>query len=288
MHRSHEGMPRFELTSSQLELLLALEACGTPARLALRTGRDLSGILRQLKAVSELVPVVAKVDGRWQLTRLGRELNQWTRASIAAQEALLHGVTRLDMGSTPDLAARFLTPRLPSLKAELGVERCLVHTAGADALEDAIAGGDVDLAVAFGRPASPSVRFKIAAHHPYLAVASPLLAIGNDVPHGLPFIHCREAVASWTTDRHEPAVAVQLSYADIASAREAVCNQQGWAILPGYSVRKEIERGELCELPALPRRSVPMSLWYAAEPHGRRRKVDAAVKWLLTNSAIPD
>lgn len=82
--------PAFLLSSDQLELLLAFEDSKGLAALAESMGRDPSVISRGLQRIAEEHPVLIKIRGKWELTPLGREINELTRSSIASYQNLLH------------------------------------------------------------------------------------------------------------------------------------------------------------------------------------------------------
>ena len=70
---------KFPLSSEQLELLLAFEKGGSLQQLAKMMAKDSSVVSRNLQRVAEICPVIAKVNGRWQITPLGRQINQQTK-----------------------------------------------------------------------------------------------------------------------------------------------------------------------------------------------------------------
>src|ERR1051326_3235498 len=51
--------------------------------------RDQSVVLRQVQRLADAFPVIEKVDGRWRLTDLGKQVNGWTRAAIHSQEKVI-------------------------------------------------------------------------------------------------------------------------------------------------------------------------------------------------------
>ncbi len=80
---------RFTFDSAQCELLLAFEQASSLQHLAKLLARDVSVASRQLQRVADVAPVLEKKAGRWVLTALGRQLNQWTRAALQSQNRLL-------------------------------------------------------------------------------------------------------------------------------------------------------------------------------------------------------
>lgn len=73
---------RFSLSSDQLELLLAFEENKGLAKLAEAIGRDQSVISRGLQRIAEDFPVLVKIKGRWEMTPLGRQVNEQTRSFV--------------------------------------------------------------------------------------------------------------------------------------------------------------------------------------------------------------
>lgn len=72
------GRIKFSLTSDQLELLVAFEQCGGLTKLAAFMAKDPSVISRNLQRLAEDASVITKVDGRWQLSALGRQISSKT------------------------------------------------------------------------------------------------------------------------------------------------------------------------------------------------------------------
>lgn len=70
---------RFPLTSDQMELLLAFEIAGSLETLADLMAKDASVISRHLQRLAGEHPVLAKTNGRWRLSPLGRQVNGLNR-----------------------------------------------------------------------------------------------------------------------------------------------------------------------------------------------------------------
>ncbi|MES2803203.1 MAG: isochorismatase family protein [Bdellovibrionota bacterium] len=80
---------KFILTSDQHELLLAFENAKGLAHLAELMARDPSVVSRNLQKIAEDYPVLKKVKGRWEITPLGVQINQQTRAYLEQQTKLV-------------------------------------------------------------------------------------------------------------------------------------------------------------------------------------------------------
>ncbi|MEN0059999.1 MAG: isochorismatase family protein [Bdellovibrio sp.] len=83
---------RFLMSSDQLELLLAFEERKGLSKLAEAMSRDPSVVSRGLQRIAEEFPVLVKVKGKWELTPLGRKINDSTRAFLSEQKALMSSV----------------------------------------------------------------------------------------------------------------------------------------------------------------------------------------------------
>jgi nicotinamidase-related amidase len=57
-----------------MELLIAFDQCGGLAKLAKFLSKDPSVVSRNLQRLAEAAPVIVKVEGRWQISPLGREI----------------------------------------------------------------------------------------------------------------------------------------------------------------------------------------------------------------------
>jgi nicotinamidase-related amidase len=80
---------QFSLTSDQLELLLAFENSKGLGHLSELMAKDPSVISRNLQRMAEELPVLIKIKGRWELTPLGVQINQQTRAYLEEQKKLI-------------------------------------------------------------------------------------------------------------------------------------------------------------------------------------------------------
>jgi nicotinamidase-related amidase len=89
---------KFPLTSDQLELLLLFERHKGLAELAKAMGRDSSVISRQLQKLASEFPVIAKEQGKWVLTAVGKTINEVTARVIEEyQSSLLIKRTQLHL-----------------------------------------------------------------------------------------------------------------------------------------------------------------------------------------------
>jgi nicotinamidase-related amidase len=98
------SIPKFPLSSDQLRLLLAFEDNKGLAHLSETIGRDPSVISRGLQRLVEEFPVLVKVKGRWEITPLGKKVNELTREFIKEQNSLFSSVTKKSSKRMIDLS----------------------------------------------------------------------------------------------------------------------------------------------------------------------------------------
>lgn len=66
--------PRFPLSAEQMDLLIAFDQCNSLSKLASYMAKDPSVISRNLQRLADEAPVLAKTEGRWQISPLGRQV----------------------------------------------------------------------------------------------------------------------------------------------------------------------------------------------------------------------
>lgn len=280
------GVPEFGLTSSQSRLLLALERADSVVALARLMGRDPSVISRQLKHISSIAAVIEKQGGTWRLTSLGRRMNQWTRDAILAQARILRQSGVLRIAATREFASRFLAPALTELIAtETGVTLSVLTAEGG--VEKLLLAGEADIAFDFGRPQDPMVRFKSVVPFESVAVASPEFVRRHGIDRSdrlkeLPFLHYDRLrpPAPWQPGTDIPNVVAQFN--DIGVVAEACRLGMGWAVLPRYAVRKELEAGQLVVISAGEIAQESLGVWWTAGRTTLQPWVERSLRWLKT------
>lgn len=82
----------FKFTTEQLELLMAFEEARGLADLSEVLHKDPSVVSRNLQRLSEIAPVIVKENRKWQITKLGKELNKESKKFSIAVHDLLNAV----------------------------------------------------------------------------------------------------------------------------------------------------------------------------------------------------
>ena len=80
---------RFPITSDQMELLLEFEAAGSLEKLADSMAKDPSVVSRNLQKLALDFPVLSKVQRKWCITPLGRQVNVLSREHMSQIQGLL-------------------------------------------------------------------------------------------------------------------------------------------------------------------------------------------------------
>src|SRR4051812_7456176 len=80
--------PKFIFSAEQLELLSAVESADSLLDLSHILRKDMSVISRNLQRLSEVAPVIQKVNRKWEITDLGLKVNLESSKFISTITAL--------------------------------------------------------------------------------------------------------------------------------------------------------------------------------------------------------
>ena len=228
--------------------------------------------------------MLEKNQGKWRLSPVGREVTKWTREAAAAQKQILNSRIPLKIASTREFAARILAPRLLELTA--GVENTsLSITTSESGVEQLLLSGEADIGFDCGRPEDAGVRFRTVQPESFVVVASP----GFLKEHGIkshkdllatPHIQYKRTVTPRVLQLCYEVPHVRAAFNDIAAIREACVAGLGWAVLPAYTVRAEIERSQLKTVPGWKIADEQFGVWWLRGRTSLEPWVERAVKWL--------
>ncbi|MBK6695391.1 MAG: substrate-binding domain-containing protein [Myxococcales bacterium] len=274
----------FGLSSEQCELLLAFETAPSLEALARALSRDASVLSRQLQRIAQDTPALEKTHGRWRLTPLGKQLAAWTRDAIVSQRRALSQPTVLRLASTREFAARVLAPRLGQLfQADPTTSFSLF--AFEDGVERHLLSGEADIGFDCGRPTDPELRFRQVVPEPFAVVAAPSFVERHGVQTGpdlLPLenLQYQRATASTLLGLHDMVPNVRATFNDVASVREACSAALGWAVLPTYAVRRELDLGTLVALGGFEVPEEHFGVFWLRERPALEVWVERCVAWL--------
>lgn len=247
-----QAIPEFGLSTQQCRLLLALERSSTLSEVANHLRRDASVVSRQLKQISEIAPLVRKHGAAWRLTEMGQKFCVWTRHALEAQQLLLSETRSKRISAPPDIAERIVAPNLASLKCALKAETVSIRSETDPG--SALLGGESDAAIHSGLSHNSSIREKTIADIPIVIVGSNHFLERHGVRtlldlRPLPFLNQESSRLPPVLLRELNICRVSATFTDTPSIREAVIAGAGWAALPLYAVKREIEQGQLIPLP---------------------------------------
>lgn len=272
------------ISSEDCALLLRFSEANGLAALSQSLGRDISVISRKLQRLAAEVPVLEKQAGRWVLTPLGREVVQWTRDAVSSQSRILQRPHSLRVATTREFAARILSPALPALRKKLPLLELEVYSFESGT-EEALLQGNVDLALDCGRPLSPDIRFQLLAREEVSLFASPAFLKAHPLRrledlYNAPHVEFLRLPPSLYLQLKAQVTRPYARFNDIAACRSATVAGCGWALLPTYAVREELESGKLKRLDLFSVEQENYGLWWLRERKALKPYLAVFSSWL--------
>ncbi|MES3037256.1 MAG: LysR family transcriptional regulator, partial [Bdellovibrionota bacterium] len=255
------------------------------ARISQKLGKDPSGVSRAIKKLADKYPVLEKRTGRWQLTELGTRLNNLSRDFIKIQASTLKSQERIRIGSNREFASRVIAPRITEISA-LIPETKIDLFSYEKGVEHALKAGAMDIGFDCGRPTDPSVAYKMLANEPISTYCSKSFAkqfkkqITSQEWKALPHILCERLYPDRIMNLAEIDWNVAFHVNDISLARELAVRGEGWALLPSYSVSREIAAGELIQMGNESYEIEKYGIWWLRERKYLTPAVQALSDWL--------
>jgi DNA-binding transcriptional LysR family regulator len=245
-------MNTFALETDEALLLLELEKSDSIAQVAKAFRRDPSVISRALKSLSLKLPVIEKIQGKWVVTELGKNFNNWSAQAILSQQNILNQKTEIRIGSTREFASRFL---IGDLEEIFPTEKYNISVVTFDKdSESLLLNGLVDFVFDCGKPFDPQISFRRPTLEKMALIISKEYKKSYKLKaatqlSALPHIHYSRNNLSRLNSTTSDQLNVVLTVNDIALVREAVRLSLGWGLVPTYTVKKGLENKELLELP---------------------------------------
>lgn len=276
---------KFPLSTSDCELLLEFEQYPSLQELCLRMGRDHSIIARALKRLSEKFPVVEKSGGKWTLTDLGRKINESSRSALANQLTTLSEQATLRIGTNREFACQVIARDFKTLKGLFPKTALSIH-AFEQGTESALLQGHIDVGIDCDRPYSPEIAYKLIVDEPIFAVATKefikthkkKIVAGNylDLPHLL----CERLHPDKVLSRSDNQLVIEGRFNDIATTREVCMHGSGWAILPAYAIRRELESGVLQKIDDKVFGKSKYGVWWLRSRPHLKENCERLTQWL--------
>lgn len=238
------------LSSDESELLLAFETASSLEKLSKVLNKDVSNISRSLNRIADKVPVAEKQNNRWQLTEIGKRLNQHTRDSIQFQKTLLNHQQFLKIGTNREFSSRIMGSSLKELE-ELFPKTQLRICAFEQGVEQALQDGLIDIGIDCERPFNPDISYRLYLTEDIVAVCTPDFKkkyqqeLKSGDFFGLPHLLCDRLYPDKILKKSDNRLNLRASFNDIATTRAACMQGMGWALLPRYTVNSEIDEKKL-------------------------------------------
>lgn len=276
----------FALETDEALLLLEYEKSESISQVAKTFQRDPSVISRNLKKLADKLPVLEKSQGKWVVTELGKKFNSWTTEAVLSQRNILNQRITLKIASTREFADRYLISSIGTLFPS---DKYHVHIITFDSnSEQLLLNGQVDFVFDCGKPFDPQIAFKRSAEEKMSLVVSPKFKKENKIKEAsdlcnLDHIHYSRnnlaKIYSMTKDK----VNISMTLNDIALVRNAILNSSGWATLPTYTIKKELENKSLVEIKQTKNwklTSYKFGVWWNRDKSYLKEHVDKLVDWL--------
>jgi len=228
---------------NDLRYFLAVTSAGSLSAAARSLGVEHTTVSRRIEALEGVLGLrlFDRFARGWSLTDAGRAL--LPQAQRVEEE--IHALLRLASGAgsesgtvrisaPPAIAAHWITPRLPALRAQLtGIQIEL----GAESARVDLSRREADIAIRFRRPQAPDLAVRIVATVKYFLCAAPEYLAAHQ-PDEWEFIGYDESLAETPQQQWLNAFAAGRPFAfssnDLSSIAAAVRFGAGVAVLPDY------------------------------------------------------
>ncbi len=257
----------FILSENDLFLLLKFEGSPSLEQLAQHLGKDPTVISRQLKRISEKSDALIKISGRWSLTEVGRQLNNLSRDFLASQNSILQKKRHLRIGTNREFANKIIAPAAKQLTSKLNVH-FLTIKAYERGIEEALLNGEIDLGFDCGKPQNPDIQYSQVIYEIISAVASPNFFKQQNITEdniddllATPHINCDRLDVTTIFGNEYVANNIKYFTNDLAAARALCLASEGWAILPHYAIKEELQKAKLIAIKKLTIKTEKYGVW---------------------------
>jgi DNA-binding transcriptional LysR family regulator len=282
---------KFILSAEEAELLVQFEVNPGLDPLARTLGRDRTVISKQLKKIASKGDFLTKVAGRWAITETGKQYNDLTKDYLLSLNRLAQGQTHLKIGATREFAANILATHGDELFKAIGASSVSIH-AYEDGVEKALLSGQIDLGFDCGRPYSPEIKYKLLLKEPIVAVASS--SFFKKVKEVKKFkelgsfshILCDRLAPDQVSKKDIQLSDIRFRTNDIATAKNLCLAGHGWALLPKYSIAKEIKSKRLKVIGDFVFEEEKFGVWALRTRVNLTPFYDQTISWLTKNQDL--
>ncbi|MDA8792101.1 LysR family transcriptional regulator [Bacteriovoracaceae bacterium] len=261
---------RMTLSKDESELLMAFEQAESIEKVANVLKKDPSGVSRQIKKITEVCDALEKKNGKWRITELGKKLNSITRNYIAQQNLTIHGKRLLRIGTNREFASRILATSFSRLQNSFPNFQFSLTT-HENGTEESLINGEIDVSFDCGKPYDPIIGFKQIKSDEIVAVCAPdfykkyHVEIEKNKLNQIPHLLCVRLYPHLRSNQEEFHSNVIASFNDIATTREVCLHSVGWALLPQYSVQKELKEEKLIKIKSHQWETTKYGVWWSRE-----------------------
>ena len=273
---------KFELSSTECEVIYQFERNHSLEELAIKLGKDISVVSRNIKSIAEKSDVFEKRNGRWLLTEKGLALNKWTEESIYSQRLLLNRQKNITIASTREFASRILMPKINQLA---GISDTTISIKSSDdGIEKLLLSGQADFGFDCGRPTDPLIAFKTVAKESFALVASKDFIKKHKIKNkqdlfNADYLHFTRS-SLFILGNDDGSKRNFGTFSDISTLREACKLGHGWSILPYYTVVSELKEGTLKIIPGHKSNHMLFGVWWVRDRKSISPWVEKALLWL--------
>lgn len=273
-------------TFEESSLLSELELNPTLQELSHKLRKDPSVISRDLKRISEKAPVIEKINGRWALTKMGSNMALWAKKIQIEQNEILGRDYSLTIATTREFASRILAPGFDYFLKESVRFKIITCENG---IEEALLKGSADFGFDCGRPQDPGISYRPIIEEEIVTVLSTEL---SKKLKQLKMLELEEKDFLYYS-RLSPLQCkninvnnAKVSSNDIATIRALCVNGHGWATLPYYAVKEEIDSRKLKIIRGGEIKGYKFGVWCLRGRDSLAPWVKKAEQWLLTQALI--
>jgi DNA-binding transcriptional LysR family regulator len=243
---------------------------------------DPSVISRRLKNLALDHQVLEKRSGKWEINQRSESLVEWARDAIYSQKLALNRQKSLKIATTREFASRKLIPHVRELVGEDDIT--ISFMTSDEGIEHLITSGQADFGFDCGRPRDPSISFKRVVNEQFVTIANPTfikkfkIKTFDDLNEldRLRFARTENSIL----DLQVESATYFGTFSDISSLREACILGYGWAILPYYTVEREIKNKLLKVIKGQSIQNERYGVWWLRERSSLQPWIKRATSWL--------
>jgi DNA-binding transcriptional LysR family regulator len=252
---------RFLVSSDDCELLMALLQSESLQDLSDLMKRDISVLSRRLNKLKNETSFLEKKNGRWLLTKEGRQLCEWATKASNEQSLILGRKNKITLATTREFASRILMPSWN--KINYNVDQIEILTSDGNS-ETLLLENLADIVIDCGTPYHPDIRFKKVVKEKMVVVASQefLKRKKEKKLRGEDYIHFQRTDINSLQEDMNLKLNPKFIFSDISTLRSALVHHHGWSLIPYYVVREDLQKKSLVDLNVKLNSPMSFGVWW--------------------------